>query len=226
MKMKFKLLAIILILITASRIKAQDVATPAEKAAKYTQVITERSNKIVAALGIGDSAKYKRVLNVIVNQYRTLNDIHNARNEKAKQIKDQAATDKAAASTQTALLDTTVQAQLNKLHGEYLAKLSADLNPTQVEKVKDLMTYNILPITYKAYLEEVLTLSDVQKAQIKAWLVEAREHAIDAESSDKKHAVFGKYKGRINNYLSAQGFDMKKEGEEWQKRIKAASEGK
>jgi hypothetical protein len=36
--------------------------------------------------------------------------------------------------------------------------------------------------------------------------------------------VFGKYKGRINNYLSAAGYDMKKEGEEWQKRIKQRQE--
>jgi hypothetical protein len=85
------------------------------------------------------------------------------------------------------------------------------------------MTYNLVAITYNAYLAEVLTLTDAQKAQIKAWLIEAREHAIDAESSEKKHGVFGKYKGRINNYLSAQGYDMKKEGEEWQKRIKAAA---
>jgi hypothetical protein len=43
---------------------------------------------------------------------------------------------------------------------------------------------------------------------------------MDAESSDKKHAVFGKYKGRINNYLSAEGYDLKKATEEWQQRIK------
>jgi len=30
----------------------------------------------------------------------------------------------------------------------------------------------------------------------------------------------GRYKGRINNYLSAQGYDMKKAGQEWQKRLK------
>ena len=53
------------------------------------------------------------------------------------------------------------------------------------------------------------------------WLTEARERAIDAESSDKKHAWFGKYKGRINNYLSAAGYDLKKEGIEWEKRRKA-----
>jgi len=52
-------------------------------------------------------------------------------------------------------------------------------------------------------------------------LLEAREHAMDAESSDKKHAWFGKYKGRINNYLSSEGYDLKKAGEDWTKRRNA-----
>ncbi len=43
-------------------------------------------------------------------------------------------------------------------------------------------------------------LTEDQKNQMLAWLSEAREKAMDAESSDKKHAWFGKYKGRINNY--------------------------
>ena len=60
-----------------------------------------------------------------------------------------------------------------------------------------------------------------EKAQIYAWLVEAREFALDAENSNKKHAAFGKYKGRINNYLAKRGYDLKKEREEWYKRVKA-----
>jgi hypothetical protein len=64
-------------------------------------------------------------------------------------------------------------------------------------------------------------LSAEQKARILSDLTEAREHAMDAESSEKKHAWFGKYKGRINNYLSAAGIDMKKAGEEWAKRRQA-----
>ena len=40
------------------------------------------------------------------------------------------------------------------------------------------------------------TLKEEEKAQIMAWLVEAREFAMDAENSNKKHAAFGKYKGR------------------------------
>jgi hypothetical protein len=69
-------------------------------------------------------------------------------------------------------------------------------------------------------------LTPEQKEKMYNWLVEARELAMDEGSSDAKHAVFGKYKGRINNYLSAAGYDMKKEGEDWAKRIQAAKETK
>ena len=105
--------------------------------------------------------------------------------------------------------------------GEKNADFTLAPNSKDLDEVKDQMTYKILPLTYNAYLDELPTLTDAQNLQIKAWLIEAREHAIDAESSEKKHAWFGKYKGRINNYLSAQGFDMKKAAEEWQKRIQS-----
>jgi hypothetical protein len=65
------------------------------------------------------------------------------------------------------------------------------------------------------------TLIDAQKVKIFEWLKEARELAMDGESSEKKHAVFGKFKGRINNYLSSEGYDLKKETSDWQLRIKA-----
>ena len=65
---------------------------------------------------------------------------------------------------------------------------------------------------------------EVEKMEILAWLKEAREYAIDAESSKKKHEAFGKYKGRINNYLSKRGYNLTKEREAWAKRVKARGE--
>ena len=46
---------------------------------------------------------------------------------------------------------------------------------------------------------------------------------MDQGSSKAKHAVFGKYKGRINNYLAKQGYDMKQAENQWRQRIKARS---
>lgn len=186
----------------------------------YTKVITQRSAKIVDMLNISDSIKYKSVRNIIVDQYRSLNDIYSARNTQNKQIKEQFADDKVTATAKLAGVDSSINKQVKAQHIQYLFKLSKELTPDQIEKVKDGMTYRVYPITYAAYLDELPNLSNPQKDKIKGWLLEARDNAMDAESSEKKHAWFGKFKGRINNYLSAQGYDMKKEGEEWQKRIK------
>ena len=83
------------------------------------------------------------------------------------------------------------------------------------------MTYNVLPITYKGYLEMIPRLTTEEQKFIMEALTEAREHAMDAGSSEKKHAWFGKYKGRINNYLSSRGYDVNKESKAWQERVKA-----
>lgn len=188
--------------------------------AKYIKTITERADKIVATLSITDTSKLQKVRNVIRDQYSNLNDIYAGRDSKLKDIKQKNKDDKAVRDTAIAKENRSTEAALTKLHKKYLSKLSKYLTPEQIEGVKNGMTYNVLPITYKAYQEEILTLTEDQKKQILIWLTEAREHAIDAESSDKKHAWFGKYKGRINNYLSAAGYDLKKEGVEWEKRRK------
>ncbi|MDN3548436.1 DUF3826 domain-containing protein [Mucilaginibacter aquaedulcis] len=195
-------------------------STGASDKDKYVQIVTERSNKIVASLNLTDSVKFKKVRDIVAAQYISLNDIYDARNASRKQIKDQAGEDKAVVTAKIAEVDSNVNKQLKAQHAIYLSKLSKELNASQVDQIKDGMTYRVYPLTYAAYQDELPNLTDVQKGKIKAWLIEARENAIDAESSEKKHAWFGKFKGRINNYLSAEGYDMKKEGEEWQKRIK------
>jgi len=188
----------------------------------YLKTITERANKIVAVLNIEKESKKEKVSNIIRDQYSNLNDIYTARDIKLKQIKE---TIKVKAERDTAIAkeNAKVEAELAKLHKKYLRQLNKQLTAAQVEQVKDGMTYGVLPLTYKAYQEQILTLTAEQKKQILVWLTEAREHAMDAESSEKKHAWFGKYKGRINNYLSAAGYDLKQEGIEWEKRRKAAN---
>ena len=88
------------------------------------------------------------------------------------------------------------------------------------------MTYNKVMVTYDAYLDEIPSLKDEEKAQIYSWMTEARELAIDAEGSKQKHEVFNKYKGRVNNYLSKRGYDLNKEREAWFKRLKEREKSK
>ncbi|KRT13188.1 hypothetical protein ASU31_25880 [Pedobacter ginsenosidimutans] len=220
--MKSSILALLLTFSSITAIFAQNNAVNDKEA--YVKMITERSAKIVANLGITDAKKTEKVTVIIRDQYSNLNDIYAARDIRVKAIKEKNKDNKVERDSALVKDSRVVEASLAKLHKKYISKLSAQLTNEQVELVKNGMTYNVLPITYKAYQEEILTLTEDQKKQIMIWLTEAREHAMDAESSDKKHAWFGKYKGRINNYLSAAGYDLKKEGIEWEKRRKAKAQ--
>ena len=190
----------------------------------YVASIKSRSQKIVDKLGIADKAKAENVLNIVCNRYFLLNAIHGKRAAAVQAAKD-SLTGKAKAEA-IAKADNERDAQLYKHHFEFAADLSLYLSDSQIEAVKDGMTYGVVKVTYDATLEMIPSLKEDEKVQILAWLKEAREFAIDAESSRKKHEWFGKYKGRINNYLSKRGYDLVKERKAWYKRIEAKKQKK
>lgn len=202
---------------------AQNLTTPD---AAYTKMIAQRADKIVKALQLTDSVKAKRVSNIVALQYSNLNDIYNVRDSRIKEAKAQAETDKKVTDVVVKAAQDQATTQVDLQHAKFLNSLSKELNAEQITTIKDGMTYGVMPLTYNAYLDELPNLTEAQKTQIKVWLTEAREHAMDGESSEKKHAWFGKYKGRINNYLSAAGIDLKKAGEDWQQRIKERNASK
>ena len=187
---------------------------------KYVESIVSRSQKIVDKLGINDAKVAEDVRNVIANRYFTLNDIYETRDAKVKEIKESDLVGEAKNNALKAAEDAKDTA-LYRIHFAFPADLSLFLTEEQIEAVKDGMTYGVLKITYDSHLDMIPSLKKEEKAQIYAWLKEAREFAIDAENSDRKHAFFGKYKGRINNYLAKRGYDLTKEREEWYKRVKA-----
>ncbi|MCX6299765.1 MAG: DUF3826 domain-containing protein [Bacteroidetes bacterium] len=186
----------------------------------YQKVITQRSNKIVLGLNIADSVVFYKVQNALVGQYSHLSALHNSLNGLVKTIKT-TTTAKEQIAASILLIENTRTEKLQVLHEQFIANISSVLSAIQIAQLKDGMTYSILPITQKAYEDMLPNLTAEQKAQINTYLTEAREFAMDAESSEKKHAWFGKYKGKINNYLSAAGIDMKKAGQEWEERRKA-----
>lgn len=184
----------------------------------YVKTIVGRSQKIVDKLGLTDASAAQNVLHIIANRYFELNDIYGKRDAEVSKVKASGMTGEA---KQTALKHANAEkdAALYRSHFAFPAALSLYLNDKQVEAVKDGMTYGVVMVTYTATLEMIPSLKEEEKAQIYAWLVEAREFAMDAENSNKKHEAFGKYKGRINNYLSKRGYDLTKERKAWMKRI-------
>jgi hypothetical protein len=165
---------------------------------QYVETIKGRAQKIVDGLQLTDAQKAENVRNIIANRYFLLNDIH-AKYDKKTQ-------------------EDALYAELYKHHFELASALALYLNEEQIDAVKDGMTYGRLKRDYNAQLEMIPTLKDEEKAQILVWLKEAREYAIDAADSKGKHFWFDKYRGRTNNWLSARGYDLKKERDEWMKR--------
>ena len=221
--MKLNCILFSICLIFSVSVLGQDAVQPLDKEAAYTRTITTRAEKIVATLGVTDPSQEKKLVSIIADQYRNLNAIYTERDEQTKAVK-QKEQSKDAAESELKKIEQATNQKIAALHTTFLSSLSSILSAEQVIKVKDGMTYNVVTVTYDAYVDMIPTLKNEQKQQIMAWLVEAREYAMDAESSEKKHSWFGKYKGRINNYLSKEGFDINEERKEWEKRKATAKQ--
>lgn len=210
---------IICLALTCGATRAQQ--TSAEEEAAYRKAIGQRAEKIVNALALTDAEKKAHIQTLVANQYINLRTIHDARDEKEQAIRDKV-TDNEKAKSKIAAEEAKANKRLQKLHHQYLAALQKELTPAQVDEVKDGMTYHVAPNTYGVYLDMLPNLTADQKKKILDYLIEAREHAMDAGTSDKKHWWFGQYKGKINNYLSQAGYNMKEAEAAWQKRKQEA----
>lgn len=187
---------------------------------EYWDVVSGRAAKIVTALGLNDTEKDKRIQDLIASQYYRLNGIYDGNDAKIKKMKDSGIAD-AELDTKREAIKAQQTKDIQALHDAYVKVLSEELTKEQVDMVKDGMTYNVAPNTYRAFLDMIPDLTDPQKKFIWDALVEARDHAMDAGSSKEKHGWFGKYKGRINNYLSKEGYDLNTISAEWHERLRA-----
>ncbi|WP_293936496.1 DUF3826 domain-containing protein [Sphingobacterium sp. UBA5996] len=181
----------------------------------YWKTITDRSAKIVAKLALADQAKQERAVHIIRDQYYLLNACYSLRDLKIKENTDK--------SLKEQIAQETLQ-ETSNLNQAFVIRLKQVLTPAEVEAVKNGMTYHVYPNTVKAYQDMIPGLSKDEVHMIDSLLYEARDFAMQAESSEKKHAWFGKYKGKINNYLASHGYNLKEEGDKWAARLKKTNQ--
>lgn len=202
-----------------NNIYAQTVEIKSEgRDAEYVASITSRSEKNIKGLELSEPA-YTNVRNLVINRYFELNDIYAERDTLINQAKRTLTGDEKNRAIEAA--KAACDSKLYRGHFAFPSNLGIYLNHEQILAIFDAMTYNKVKVTYDAYCDMIPSLTDEEKAQIYAWLCEARDLGIDAESSNKKHEVFNKYKGRINNYLSARGYNITEERKAWEERVKA-----
>lgn len=203
------------------KLSAQQYADP-----EYMKVTNERATKIVEKLTLNDKQKETVVTNIIAQQFRDLSKIHDERDAEIKKVKEDTGLAKEKQNKKIDKLKAEADKSIARLHKAYLKKLGTQLNESKITEVKDGMTYGVLPITVAGYNDMLPNLTEAQKRYIYDALVEAREHAMDGGSSKEKHGWFGKYKGRINNYLSKEGYDLNKESADWHKRVEEREKNK
>ena len=199
--MRKVLLAVMLWLLSLTASAQLVVLNDDGRDSAYVESIVKRSQKIVDGLQLDDQKTARNVRNIIANRYFLLNDIHGKYDKSQQAERD---------------------AELYKHHFELASALALYLNEEQIDAVKDGMTFGRLKRDYQATQDMIPSLSDFEKQQILIWLKEAREYAMDAADSKGKHFWFDKYRGRTNNWLSSRGYDLKKERDDWMKRIEDA----
>jgi hypothetical protein len=199
---------------TASAQFSTPPATKAELEAIYTTGIENRTADIIKPLNLSDPAVTTQVHDIIVAQYRALR----ARDEV---IDTRLKADGKAINYENRASELAVESK--PLHDQFLAKLGAVLTSDQVEKVKDMMTYNKVKFTYDAYCNIVPDLTEADKAKILELLKLAREEAIDGGSAPEKSSIFQKYKEQINQYLDAHGHDVATAMRDWKAKQVSAS---
>ena len=176
-------------------------ASPAEMEATYTAAIEGRTDDILKALTLTNSTVASKVHDLIIAQYRVMRSRDDLINAKL-----QAAGKEINYSNRASELEE----ESKPLHDHFFTELGKLLTPTQVEQVKDKMTYGKVKVTYDAYLDIVPKLTDADKTKIMDLLKAAREKAVDGGSASEKSEIFQVYKDKINDYLNAHGHDVAK----------------
>jgi hypothetical protein len=192
------------------RAAAQESTVPAVTAADleamYTTTIEGRVSDILTLLNLTNATQTARVHDIIIAQYRVL---------RARDAFIDAKLKAEGKEINYANRASQIQYESKALHDQFIANLSTQLTPTQVETVKDKMTYNKVKVTYEAYCAIVPKLTDSDKSKILELLKAAREEAIDGGSAPEKTAIFQKYKDQINAYLDAHGHNVAQAFKDW-----------
>jgi hypothetical protein len=174
--------------------RADETNAAADQAeAGYNKAIEGRTADILKVLDLTNADTQTKVHDIIIAQYRGLKAWHEDNDARLKASKSDTNT------------TAQIRASLKTIHDDFLGKLAQNLTPDQIDQVKDKMTYGKVQFTFKGYVSQYPDLTEENKQRILGFLKEAREEAMDGGSAAEKTAVFQRYKGRINNYLSKQG---------------------
>ena len=216
--------AVLLIAATALPCMAAGPAatTPADKTTTTTspdltpqQTHEALATRIVHRMRLADADKTARLTQATTGYLNALHPILEERQTVLDRLEKEAGPQGKPDHTQVVAAYEKAKAAYLPLRDAFVKKLEADLHPYLVDRVKDGLTHDAFPKLHAMYLEMIPQLTPEEKAHITGLLVEARENAILAINHRGQKQWFDKYRGIINNFISAQGHDFPALSKAW-----------
>jgi hypothetical protein len=162
----------------------------------FERRIAGRAKNILTRLDLADAARAAQVENATLTFYRNLHAVHRSRDQKLAQFP-------ALDPHQIARIYFEADKESHAVYGKFIGALTSLLDDTQIDSIKDWMTFDMVRLNTADYQRMFPTLTERQKAQILSWLIDSREAAIVAGSAETKLDVFRANKLRMNAYLTA-----------------------
>lgn len=211
-------------------VQAQSSSQPADATSAKGTVAEQASSEkkvkpILAELKLSDPSKEAKAQTALMDFFAAHKAWHQQNDKRLKELwvefnKARSAQDQAKADAVMGQIDG-VYATFKPQHEKLVSALAGELSSEQIARVEDVLTVNKVKVTYDAYGQIFHGLTDEQKAFILKNLKQAREEAVDAGSMQEKSAFFKKYKIKIEAYLTAQGYDVKKSYQDFVSKQKA-----
>src|SRR5690606_25418055 len=175
------------------------------------------ASSVTQKLALSDKWQAGQVRNISACQSQQMDTIY-ATNELQTAEMNKAGLDEAEKAKRATQIGADSKKAVNRQGDRCFEKLALLLEDEQSELVKNEMTDQGFPKELARFEELLPALTDEHKAAIVAYLKEGRENALNVLMKRERNQWFAKYRGRANNYLSKQGYDLRKATEELERR--------
>ena len=183
-----------------------DKRTAEKKAKKDDEKYIARTEQIVAALELGDSAKAAAVSEIVRKHRKEVVEWHNAHPYTTIAENDPATGRKLYDVEREMMADLSIPKTVRK---ELVKGLKKHLTPAQIIAIYDGYTVGKVAFTMRGYYAIVPDLTEQEAKALEQYLVQAREEALECRRMKAISQVFEVYKTKCEQYLIAQGRDWR-----------------
>jgi hypothetical protein len=184
---------------------AQETTTAAATAVdpKFEESIERRAGETVAEMKLTDAAKAERVKERFKQHFRDIQSWDVAHGKDRAETFNALRKDKENATLQAKL--DGYNAQLQAMQSKFFEEMDAQLTPEQVELIKNRLIGGRYEHNLRGFQAEY-DLPPEEWAKVVAMWQQARDEAMPLGTAAAKDQLFAIYKGKVNNYLSKQGY--------------------